>query len=95
MPVATASRIAPPTSLTAFVFVQLLGLAGVVLLASVVPLIVWRRGALTGVDQTGPSVPLLWLAVPVAVALVASYCFSVLINRRFVDALVAVERDKK
>lgn len=77
-----------------FVLVQVLALAAIVLFASAIPLIVWRRAVLSGVDQAGASAPIVWLALPVAVAVVAAYYVSTLINRRFVHALADVERSR-
>jgi hypothetical protein len=77
-----------------FVLVQVLALAAIVLFASAIPLIVWRRAVLSGVDQTSASAPIVWLALPVAVAVVAAYYVSTLINRRFVHALADVERSR-
>jgi len=83
-----------PDSLTAFVFVRVLALAAVVLFAAAIPLVVWRRGVLSGVDPAGGSAPIVWLALPVAVAVAAAYYVSALINRRFVHALADVERGR-
>jgi hypothetical protein len=77
-----------------FVLVQVLALAAIVLFASAIPLIVWRRGVLSGVDQASASAPIVWLALPVAVAVVAAYYVSTLINRRFIHALADVERSR-
>jgi heme exporter protein D len=80
--------------LATFVFVQVLALAAIVLFASAIPLIVWRRAALSGVDQAAASAPIVWLALPVAVAVVAAYYVSTLITRRFVHALAEVEQSR-
>jgi hypothetical protein len=71
-------------SLSTFVFVRSLALAAIVLAAAAVPLVVWRRAV--AVDQTAGA-PILWLAVAVAVALIATYFISAQINRRIVHAL--------
>jgi len=90
-PQTTVVRSAPP-SLSTFVFVQALVLAAIVLLATAVPFVLWRSpsSAATG----GESSLLMWLALAAAVALVAAYGVSVLINRRFVETLTALERDR-
>jgi hypothetical protein len=97
-PIAPQSAIRNPqpairNPVATFVLVQVLALAAVVLLASAIPLIVWRRAVLS-VDQASASAPIVWLALPVAVAVVAAYYVSTLINRRFIHALADVERSR-
>jgi hypothetical protein len=82
---------APQNPLSAYVFVQVLVLAVVVLVAAAVPLLVWRQDV--PADRAAAA-PLVWLALPVAVALIAAYWVGVQINRRFVHALAAVERNR-
>lgn len=73
-PAAFDAPAAPESGVKTFVFIQLFALAGVVLLSAFLPLMM-------------ASVPLVWLALPSLVAVVAAYLVANLINRRFVDVL--------
>jgi hypothetical protein len=81
--------------LTSFVFVQLLTLAAVILAAAAMPILLWRRAALAGAAGEGASISLVWLALPTAVALIATYLIGTLINRRITGALAGVERGRR
>jgi pSer/pThr/pTyr-binding forkhead associated (FHA) protein len=89
-PAAPAARTqAAPAVSGTFVFLYLLTFAGVVFAAAALPLLVWRRAVLGIAGVDAPSISLLWLALPVAVALAAAYAVGVAINRRFAQALAA------
>jgi predicted component of type VI protein secretion system len=92
VPVGSRSA-APHASLTTFVFVQLLMLAGIVLAAAALPSLVWRRALLTATPADGASTSIVWLTIPIGVAVLATYLVSAAINRRFSNAL-AVERHR-
>lgn len=85
---------AAPHGLGSFVFVPLLAMAAVILGSAGLPVLVWRRAALAGADATAASIPLLWLAVPVTIALISTVLVGAFINRRVVVALAAVERSR-
>jgi hypothetical protein len=96
MPADPVERVTPAVErpLSSLVFVPLLALAGIVLAAATLPSLMWRRALLNNAVADSASISLLWLALPVAVALIATYVVTILITRRFSSALSAVERDR-
>jgi hypothetical protein len=88
------SRAAPVDGeLSTFVFMRLLTLAAAILAAAAVPMAMWRRAALDAA-AAGVSVSLVWLALPLAVALIGTYVIGALINRRITAALTTGERNR-
>jgi predicted component of type VI protein secretion system len=75
-------------ALTTFVFVQLAALASVVFVASAVPLILWRGETFGSTDEGGVLALLRWPAIPIVIALGATYLIATLVNRRVLDALL-------
>jgi hypothetical protein len=73
-------------SLSSYVVARVMVLAAIVLVAAVVPLMMWRGAP--GQMSLG------WFAVPVAVAAVAAYTVGGQINRRFAHALAAANRNR-
>jgi pSer/pThr/pTyr-binding forkhead associated (FHA) protein len=69
-----------------FVIVPVLTLASAILAAGALPLAMWRRLALDGPAAAGASVSFIWLALPVAVALIGTYVVAAFINRRITEA---------
>lgn len=79
--------------LSTFVFVQLLTLAAVILVAATLPLLMRPRALQTATVADGAFPPLVWLALPPVVAMIAVYFVGTLINRRITGALKAIERN--
>lgn len=87
----SAPRAAAPAAQAAddvsrFVIVPVLALASAILAAGALPLAMWRRLALDGPAAAGASVSFIWLALPVAVALIGTYVVAAFINRRITEA---------
>lgn len=81
-------------SITAFVFVQLAALSSVIFVASAVPLIMWRGEGLGAPNESGALALLRWPGLPIVIALAATYVVATLVNRRFLDALMAAKQDQ-
>lgn len=97
VPPRSRQPVAPATvdrDLRTFVYVQLATLAAAILAAAALPVAMWRRAALDGPAAAGASVSLVWLALPVAVALIGTYFVGASINRRVTGALAAGERNR-
>ncbi len=85
---------ADESSLTVFIFVQLAALSSVIFVASAVPLIVGRAEPLGTVGEGGALALLRWPGLPIVIAIVATYVVATLVNRRFLDALMAAKQDQ-
>jgi hypothetical protein len=97
-PVRAPASLAPPLpsepviinagTLTGFVFVLLAALASVVFIASAAPLIMWR-----GDDSQAEGLASLlrWPVLPIIIAMATTYVVATLVNRRFVETLMALQ----
>jgi hypothetical protein len=90
LPVAAEPVVINASSLTGFVFVLLAALASVVFVASAAPLIMWR-----GDEAQAPSLAnlLRWPVLPIIIAMATTYVVATLVNRRFLDMLMALQQD--